>query len=57
MGTHTWPCSRCGQEQKLEAPNGAVIPLTLCAACQEAIQREVEENREVRDSKNARSSR
>lgn len=56
MGTTTWPCSRCGQTQKVEAPNGAVISLTLCAACEEAVKREIEE-KEVRDTRRERSTR
>lgn len=36
MGITTWPCAKCGQQQKEEHPNGAAVPLRLCAACKEA---------------------
>jgi hypothetical protein len=35
MGTITWPCAKCGQQQKKEIQTGEVPTLELCAACAE----------------------
>lgn len=43
MGTTTWPCPHCGQQQKAEAPNGVEVKPTLCASCLEAYSSEQEE--------------
>jgi hypothetical protein len=36
MGSYAYPCPFCGQQQRLEIPNGTRVGRhKLCAACQE----------------------
>lgn len=36
MGTTTWPCPKCGQQQKEDHANGETVNTRrLCAACAE----------------------
>lgn len=37
MGTTTWPCPKCGQQQTAEHPNGSQPGRVLCAACAELV--------------------
>lgn len=38
MGITTWPCPKCGQQQKREHANGETVKSEKCAACKEAAQ-------------------
>lgn len=35
MGVTEYPCPKCGQAQRIRAPNGQEVKARLCAACQE----------------------
>lgn len=35
MGVTEFPCPKCGQAQRVRAPNGQEIKPRLCAACEE----------------------
>jgi Zn ribbon nucleic-acid-binding protein len=35
MGSYTYPCPSCWQQQRLEIANGAKVRHALCAACAE----------------------
>lgn len=36
MGSFEYPCPKCGQAQKVRAPNGSEVTPRLCPACQQA---------------------
>lgn len=40
MGSFSWPCPRCGQDQKTRAPNGTEVNPRLCAGCEEEVNKE-----------------
>lgn len=42
MGVTEYPCPRCGQAQKVRAPNGQEVQAQNCAACREEEAREKE---------------
>ena len=42
MGSYEWACPKCGQAQKVRAPNGTEVQPRLCAACEEAERKEKE---------------
>jgi len=41
MGVTEYPCARCGQAQKVRAPNGQEVNTQkLCARCEEEVRAE-----------------
>lgn len=53
MGVTEYPCPKCGQAQKVRAPNGVTIFPTLCAACAEEEKKEQGFDRERQALKDA----
>lgn len=50
MGTTSWPCPHCGQQQKVEHPNSEAVFPHLCAACAEACDDEIQALRDQGDA-------